>query len=51
MNMITICLTGESEDMIDCDITIKVPSSFTPIIQEMHIMCIHMICEYVEMCL
>ena len=45
-----IALTGESGGkMIDkADITINVPSSDTPRIQESHIMIGHIICQYVE---
>ena len=45
-----IALTGKSGGkMIDkADITINVPSSDTPRIQESHIMIGHIICQYVE---
>ncbi|MGH2279041.1 D-sedoheptulose-7-phosphate isomerase [Aliarcobacter sp. ERUVET-7] len=46
----TIGLTGEKESkMIElCDITIKIPSSSTPNIQESHIMVGHIICAIIE---
>ncbi len=46
----TVALTGESGGkMIDiADVTINVPSSDTPRIQESHIMIGHIICQYVE---
>lgn len=45
-----IGLTGERESKMDelCDITIKVPSSSTPNIQESHIMIGHIICAIIE---
>ena len=46
-----ICMTGEkaprSLDDI-CDAVIRVPSSCTPRIQEMHILLGHILCEYIE---
>ena len=46
----TVGLTGEKEGTIfeNADITIKIPSSETPIIQESHIMTSHIICAVVE---
>ncbi|MBN1308390.1 MAG: SIS domain-containing protein [Chitinispirillaceae bacterium] len=46
-----VCLTGEkapaSLDAL-CDAVIRVPSSCTPRIQEVHILLGHILCEYVE---
>lgn len=46
----TIALTGKDGGTLAevSDIAIRVPSSHTPRIQEMHICVIHTICEYVE---
>ncbi|MFW5782232.1 MAG: D-sedoheptulose-7-phosphate isomerase [Candidatus Muiribacteriaceae bacterium] len=46
----TVCMTGKKDCRADeiCDLKLKVPSSDTPQIQEMHIMLIHHICEQVE---
>lgn len=46
----TIGLTGENKSKMDelCDISIKVPSSSTPNIQESHIMIGHIICSIIE---
>ena len=46
----TIGLTGENKSKMDelCDISIKVPSSSTPNIQESHIMIGHIICAIIE---
>lgn len=46
----TIGLTGENGGKLwkTADITMRVPSSFTPRIQEMHILIGHTICEIVE---
>ncbi|MEN8251153.1 MAG: SIS domain-containing protein [Bacteroidota bacterium] len=48
--MFVIGLTGESGgDMNElCDITIKVPVTSTPDIQELHLPVYHTICQYVE---
>ena len=45
-----IGLTGIIQAELDkfCDVTIKVPSNVTPIIQESHIMIAHIICALVE---
>ena len=45
-----IGLTGITPSELDkfCDVTIKVPSNVTPIIQESHIMIAHIICALVE---
>ena len=49
-NLYTVALTGMSGGKIAnmCDITIKVPSSSTPRIQESHILIGHIMCEIVE---
>jgi D-sedoheptulose 7-phosphate isomerase len=49
-NIFTIGLTGEKHGTMDgfCDISIKVPSSETPRIQECHILIGHIICCIVE---
>lgn len=44
----TIMLTGEKYDKNSADIIISVPSSDTPVIQEMHIMIGHFFAQYVE---
>ena len=46
----TVGFTGEKDGLIsaNADITIKIPSSETPIIQESHIMAGHIICAMVE---
>jgi len=46
----TICLLGNGGGKLKdlADITIVVPSSNTPRIQELHILLIHIICEEVE---
>jgi len=46
----TIGLTGKKDSKMDkfCDITIKVPSSSTPNIQESHIMIGHIMCAIIE---
>ena len=48
--MLTFGLTGESGgNMLEiCDLTIRIPSSVTPRIQEAHILVGHIICELVE---
>lgn len=48
--IVTIGLTGESGGEMSsiCDYCIKVPSSYTPRIQESHILIGHIICSYVE---
>jgi D-sedoheptulose 7-phosphate isomerase len=49
-NITTIGLTGNKECMMDemCDITIKVPSTSTPRIQESHIVVGHILCAIIE---
>jgi D-sedoheptulose 7-phosphate isomerase len=51
LGMKNICFTGEkapaSLDVL-CDVVLRVPSSCTPRIQEMHILIGHMVCECVE---
>lgn len=46
----TVGFTGEKDGLIsaNADITIKIPSSETPIIQESHLMAGHIICAMVE---
>ena len=46
----TIGLTGKSGGRMNtaCDITLKMPSSFTPNIQECHIMFGHILCQIIE---
>ena len=46
----TVGFTGEKDGLIsaNADITIKIPSAETPIIQESHIMAGHIICAMVE---
>jgi len=49
--MVTILLTGGEEDYLDmpyCDVEIKVRTTKTPLIQEVHIMIGHIICEMVD---
>lgn len=48
--LITIGFTGKNAGQIDefCDVLIKIPSTDTPRIQEMHILLGHIICEIVE---
>lgn len=48
--MLTFGLTGESGGKMKelCDLTIRIPSSVTPRIQESHILVGHIICELVE---
>lgn len=48
--LITIGFTGKNVGQIDdyCDVLIKIPSTDTPRIQEMHILLGHIICEIVE---
>ena len=49
-NVVTIGFTGERTGEMDkfCDFIIKVPSTNTPRIQEMHLLIGHIICEMVE---
>lgn len=48
--IITVGFTGKKDCLMDelCDYIIKVPSDFTPVIQESHIMIGHIICALVE---
>ena len=48
--MKTIALTGERDSALSakCDVCLKVPSTATPRIQEMHIVVGHLICELAE---
>lgn len=50
IGMATIGLTGAKDGKMDalCDLCLKVPSTSTPRIQEMHIGVGHMLCELVE---
>lgn len=50
LGIVTIGLTGQNPSQIDelCDVLIKVPSTDTPRIQELHILLGHIICEIVE---
>ena len=50
MGIKTVGLTGEKESKMSelCDITLKIPSTCTPHVQEGHIVCYHMICALVE---
>lgn len=49
-NIKVVGLTGSNRSQMDdiCDYLIKVPSDITPIIQEAHIMIIHILCGLVE---
>ena len=44
----TILLTSDKCSDIECDCLIKVPNKTTARIQEIHLMIIHYICEYIE---
>jgi D-sedoheptulose 7-phosphate isomerase len=50
LGMLTIALTGEREGAVDAhaDHRLKVPSTETPRIQEMHLAVGHMLCELIE---
>lgn len=49
MHIVTIALTGRGGRMNDlADCAIAVPSSFTPRVQEVHILIGHILCEIVE---
>lgn len=50
MGCITISLSGKDGGLIKnlCDYSIIVPSDDTPRIQEIHILCIHILCELIE---
>jgi D-sedoheptulose 7-phosphate isomerase len=50
LGMFTVALTGGTGGAMAeiADATIKIPSAATPRIQEAHILCGHMICDYVE---
>lgn len=49
-NITTIGFTGEQDSELSqiCDISLKIPSSDTPIIQESHIMVGHILCHIIE---
>ena len=48
--MITIALTGKTGgEMVDiCDVALVIPSDSTARIQEMHILCAHIICQLID---
>ena len=50
MSCITICLTGKDGGQMKslCDYSIIAPSNDTPRIQEIHILCIHILCELID---
>lgn len=50
MGLFTVAFTGANGGALAeiADITLSIPSSETPRIQEGHILCGHMICNYVE---
>ena len=50
LQMFSICFTGSQACKLDslANLTIKIPSANTPLIQEMHIQILHIICELVE---
>jgi D-sedoheptulose 7-phosphate isomerase len=50
MGVVVVGLTGESGGKMDglCNVCLKVPSRFTPMIQQMHIAVGHMLCGFVE---
>ena len=52
IGMKNICFTGmKAPASLDelCDVVLRVPSSCTPRIQEVHILIGHILCEYIEM--
>ncbi|MCF8478892.1 MAG: D-sedoheptulose 7-phosphate isomerase [Rhodospirillum sp.] len=50
MGVVVVGLTGERGGEMDglCSVCLKVPSGFTPMIQQMHIAVGHMLCGFVE---
>lgn len=44
----TILLTSDKSSDINCDCLIKVPNRITARIQEIHLMIIHYVCEYID---
>jgi phosphoheptose isomerase len=48
--MITIASTGKTGgEMVDtCDVALVIPSDSTARIQEMHILCAHIICQLID---
>lgn len=50
MSVHTIALTGSGESKLaaSCDLVLNAPSTKTPLIQQVHIMAAHAICELVE---
>lgn len=49
-HVVAIAFTGSNTDNIDeiCDFSLSVPSDITARIQEIHILVIHTLCEYIE---
>ncbi len=47
---LTICLTGEGGGKLAglCDLLVDVPSSYTPLVQEMHLAAEHLFCHLVD---
>ena len=48
MKLKTILLTGENNIKLNCDFIIKVPAKRVDRIQEMHILVLHLLAEYVD---
>ncbi|MDX9689159.1 MAG: SIS domain-containing protein [Proteobacteria bacterium] len=50
MGMSTICLTGQGGGKMAsfCDVLLDVPSTVTPIIQQVHLCYYHLLCEMIE---
>ncbi|RDU73185.1 D-sedoheptulose 7-phosphate isomerase [Helicobacter aurati] len=50
LNCITVSLSGKDGGIIKslCDYSLIAPSNDTPRIQEIHILCIHILCELIE---
>jgi D-sedoheptulose 7-phosphate isomerase len=50
---VTVAFTGQAGGAIAslADETLRIPSSDTPRIQEGHILCGHMLCDYIEKCI
>lgn len=48
----TVALTGQREGAMSAiaDETLRIPSTETPRIQEGHVLCEHMLCDYIERC-
>jgi len=49
----TVAFTGETGGMMGriADVTLRIPSKDTARIQEAHILCGHMICDWIELCI